>query len=199
MKGPGPAAAPPPRARRRARVAAGLLRSYPLILWLGSPQRRARLLHPAPADRALSPPRPGPPTLHPTHRHCGVRPCPLETTWPRDRGDASDFTAALDDYRQLVRRSLEAEAMRRRFEGLAAAAGGGEDGGGGGGLGPGGGAAAGAAGVAAEDLRLRDTITLKLSKVARGLRGAGARRARTRCRSGTRGAQGFARGLRCPH
>ncbi|GBF99014.1 hypothetical protein Rsub_11818 [Raphidocelis subcapitata] len=71
----------------------------------------------------------------------------------RDRADASDFTAALDDYRQLVRRSKEAEAMRARFEALAAAAGEGGDGGGDGG---------GGGGAGAEDLRLRETITLKL-------------------------------------
>jgi hypothetical protein len=78
---------------------------------------------------------------------------------PRDRGDASDFTAALDDFRQLVRRSQEAEAMRQRFEGLAA---------GGGGGGGGGGAGGGGGGASVEDLRLRDTITIKLAKARRG-------------------------------
>ncbi|KIZ05946.1 Uncharacterized protein MNEG_2019 [Monoraphidium neglectum] len=82
----------------------------------------------------------------------------------RDRADASDFTAALDDFRQLVRRSREAEAMRLRFgsggggggEGGAAAG----EGGSGSSSGEGGG---GAGGGSAEDYRLRETITLKLS------------------------------------
>eukprot|EP00775_Hariotina_reticulata_P003364 gene3364-3639_t len=34
----------------------------------------------------------------------------------RERADASDFSAALDDYRQYLRRKSEAEQMRRQFD-----------------------------------------------------------------------------------
>ena len=36
----------------------------------------------------------------------------------RDRMDASDFTAALDDYRQYLRRKQEAEQLRQEFDTL---------------------------------------------------------------------------------
>jgi hypothetical protein len=42
--------------------------------------------------------------------------CPLLRDTCRTRGDASDFTAALDDYRQYLRRKAAAEAMRAEYE-----------------------------------------------------------------------------------
>jgi hypothetical protein len=39
----------------------------------------------------------------------------------RSREDASDFTAALDEYRQYLRRKREAEQLRQEFEQLQAA------------------------------------------------------------------------------
>lgn len=33
----------------------------------------------------------------------------------RDRGQASDFTAALDDHRQYLRRKRQAEELRQKF------------------------------------------------------------------------------------
>lgn len=74
----------------------------------------------------------------------------------RERDESSNFAAALDDFRQLVRRSKEAEEMRARFESLSAAAAA-EGGGGGGGSG---------AAAAAEDYRLKETITIKLTSVS---------------------------------
>lgn len=69
----------------------------------------------------------------------------------RERNAASDFTAALDDFRQLVRRTREAEEMRQKFQGLSASR-------------AAEGAAAAGSAEAAEDLRLKETITLTLSK-----------------------------------
>ena len=80
----------------------------------------------------------------------------------RERSAASDFAAALDDYRRLVRRAREAEEMRQRFE-AARVGGGGSDGGGSGDAA----AAASSSSPCVEDYSLKAPIRLSLPSTAK--------------------------------
>lgn len=86
--------------------------------------------------------------------------------------EASDFTAALDDYRQYLRRKQEAEQLRQEFDTLQApgssSSSGGEAAVGGGQQGADAAAACGAGGAAQKDFSLKpgETIHIKLSPVS---------------------------------
>ncbi|KAG1667565.1 hypothetical protein FOA52_014645 [Chlamydomonas sp. UWO 241] len=91
----------------------------------------------------------------------------------RERAEASDFAAALDDYRCRVRRRIEAHAIFEEFEAAHAAeaeTGGGSDVGGGG---DGGGGEAGPSTVPTRCLELTGSITLSTRMAGRGARDGG--------------------------
>lgn len=63
------------------------------------------------------------PRLHTPHSHLSSPAPPASLSHPlshpfpvyRERGEASAFTAALDDYRQYLRRKFEAQAMAASY------------------------------------------------------------------------------------